>query len=339
VAARRLTDLDLPPDVFAVVMATGIVSVAARDHAYSRLGTSLAAVAGAVFVVLVVGLVIRVIARPRSAFGEVRDPDVAFRLFTFVAACTVLGVRFDDHLAVVWLLGAAALAAWLLLTPLALRDARSRPRAQLRDHAHGAWLLPSVATAGLAITAADLATSGRWPPLVVGAALAWVLAITAYGAVTWLVAWRSVAAGFAPEQVTPDSWILMGALAITTLAGDHLLAAARSAGAAQWLIDSARPLTIATWVLSSLWIPFLLYAELWRVDQRAGSVHYAGVWWSAVFPLGMYSSATAATAGEFQLPSLRTISLVFFWVAFTVWVLVAVGAIHFAVARRRAAMR
>jgi tellurite resistance protein TehA-like permease len=339
VAVRRLTELDLPPDVFAVVMATGIVSVAANDHSYPRLSVPLAWVAAAAFVVLVAGLAVRVVARPTSAFGEVRDPDVAFRLFTFVAACAVLGVRLDARPVVVWVLGAAALAAWVLLTPLALSDVCSRPRSQLRDHAHGAWLLPSVATAGLAITAADVALHSRWPSLTLVAAFAWLLAVAAYLAVAWLIMWRSVAAGFAPEQVTPDSWILMGALAIATVAGDHVHAAARTLGSLHWLADAARPVTLATWVLSSLWIPFLLYAELWRVDQRAGSLHYAGVWWSAVFPLGMYSSATAATAAQFGLRSLRTVSLVFFWIAGTVWLLVAVGGIHVALTRRRAAIR
>lgn len=319
-------------------MATGIVSVAANDHDYPRVSISLAVAAAVAFVLLAVGLLVRVAARPGSAVGEITDPDVALRLFTSVAACAVLGVRFVDHVAVVWALGAAGLAAWLLLVPLAVRDVRSRPRADLRDHAHGAWLLPSVATAGLATTAADLAMDDHSTWLLVTAVVAWVLAVAIYAAVTWLIAWRALAAPFGPDSVTPDSWILMGALAISTLAGDHVVDAAHRLGQAG-LADIARPATLVGWILASLWIPVLLYAEVWRVDQRAGSLHYAGVWWSAVFPLGMYAAATHGTAVSLHLPSLRTVSLVFFWVSCTVWVLVAVGLAHFALARRRAAMR
>ena len=45
-----------------------------------------------------------------------------------------------------------------------------------------------------------------------------------------------------------------------------------------------------------------------------------------VFPLGMYSAATYAMAREIGVAALRTVSLVFFWVAFVVWLTVAVGA-------------
>lgn len=325
VRVPRITELDLPPDVFAVVMATGIVAVAAQDHAYSLIADALGVLAGAAFVVLLAGLAIRVLARPSSAFGQVRDPDVALRLFTFVAACAVLGVRLTSHPAVLWVLGAAAAAAWLILVPLSVRDIRSRPPAELRDHAHGAWLLVSVATAGLATTAADLAIASGWSGLVVVSVVAWVLAIVTYIAVTGLIGWRALTAPFVPDRVTPDSWILMGAVAIMTLAGDHLLAAARALGSWAWLADVTSPVTVAMWVLASLWIPVLLYAEVWRVDRRTGSLHFAGVWWSAVFPLGMYATATQGLGQQHDLPSLATVSLVFFWNALTVWLLVAVG--------------
>jgi tellurite resistance protein TehA-like permease len=335
VAAPWLTDVDLPPDVFAVVMATGIVSVAAHDRPYPRISVPLAVIAAAAMALLVVGLAVRIVARPQSAFGEIRDPDVALRLFTSVAACAVLGVRFSGHPVAVAVLGGAALAAWLLIVPHAVRGVRSRAPADLRDHARGAWLLPSVATAGLATTSADLAIDSRMGAFAVLGAVAWLLCMAGYVAVAWLIVWRALAAPFVPDEVTPDSWILMGALAIATLAAAHLLAAADSLGALGWLADSARTLTFGTWVVASLWIPVLLYAEVWRVDQRAGSLHYAGVWWSAVFPLGMYSAATAETSVELHMRSLATISLVFFWIAFTAWLLVAVGGAHVALVRWR----
>lgn len=337
-AVTWLTKTDLPPDVFAVVMATGVVSIAARDHAYSRISIGLAVLAVLAFVVLALGLVLRVIARPRSALGALSDPDVALSLFASVAACAVLGARFDNHWPIVWALGAVALAAWLLLAPLSVRDVRSRPRSELRDHAHGAWLLPSVATSGLAITAADLSAHSGVSALLVIACTAWLLGLAIYVAVSWLILWRALSPPFSPDQVTPDSWILMGALAIATLAGNHLLAAADAFGARGYQ-DWIRPMTLGSWVVAGLWIPALLYAELWRADHRVGSLHYTRIWWAAVFPLGMYSSATQATSTELHMRSLTTISLVFFWVAFTVWLLVTVGLVHLRWARSRLAMR
>jgi hypothetical protein len=49
----------------------------------------------------------------------------------------------------------------------------------------------------------------------------------------------------------------------------------------------------------------------------------------------MYAAATAETASVQHRPPLVTISLVLFWVAFTVWLLVAVGLVHRAVSALR----
>ena len=48
-----------------------------------------------------------------------------------------------------------------------------------------------------------------------------------------------------PDEVTPDSWILMGALAITALAGDHILAAVHTLNAPSGLVAWTRPVTLA----------------------------------------------------------------------------------------------
>lgn len=333
-AARAVVDADLPPDVFAIVMATGIVAVAAGDHHYGWIAWALAGLASLGFGILAVSLGRRLLARRDGIVARARDPDVALRMFTFVAAVAVLGVIWRNHPVVVRVLSLLGLAAWLALVPLAARDVGSRPRAELRDHAHGAWLLASVATAGLATAAADLAIQARAPALVWTGIGFWLGALALYGAVTWLIAWRVLAAPFRPEAVTPDSWILMGALAIAALAGAHLVEAARALRTIAWLAGWLGPATVLLWAIASLWIPVLLYAEMWRVDQRAGSLHFAGVWWSAVFPLGMYSAATAATGAELHLPALGTVSLVFFWIAFAVWTMVAVGMAHAALLRR-----
>lgn len=334
-ATFRVLDLDLPPDMFAIVMATGIVSVAAYDHQYRWIGGALAAAASIMFVVLAIGLGIRILTRGGVILAQSRDPDVTLRMFTFVAGASVLGVVWRQFPVAVWILTILGLIGWLVLVPLGARGVWSRPPAELRDHVHGAWLLVSVGTAGLATSMADLAIIQRFRPLVIIGLLFWLAGIALYAAVTWLIAWRALVGPFQPDAVTPDSWILMGALAIATLAGGHLLKATDSLGALQGLSDWVGPATMAIWVIASLWIPILLYAEMWRVDQRPGSLRFAGVWWSAVFPLGMYSAATAATAAELHVPALATVSLVFFWIAVTVWAVVTVGLSRAAVAGLR----
>jgi tellurite resistance protein TehA-like permease len=285
------------PDSFAAVMATGIVSIAALDHGYGVISDVLIVLASVALPVLMVAAVI-VWRRESWALTEL---GVALRLCTYVAACAVVGARLAEHRIVLWVLAGMALQGWLSLAPLVARG-MWRGRATLRDRAHGGWELASVATSGLAIVMADL-------NIVFLAMLFWAIAIGVYLLMTGLIARRALHDSSAPELLQPDIWILMGGAAIATLAGDHI----HKAG-----LESVWPATVATWMVATAWIPPLVYVALRR---------RVGISWPAVFPLGMYSSATYATAVETGWRWLTTVSLVFFWIAFAAWTLTALHAL------------
>ena len=101
---------------------------------------------------------------------DMRDPDVTLALFTYIAACAVVGARLAEHRIVLWVLAGMALQGWLSLTPLAARSMWRHRWTGLRDRAHGGWELASVATSGLAIVSADL-------DIVFWAVVFWVLGI------------------------------------------------------------------------------------------------------------------------------------------------------------------
>jgi Voltage-dependent anion channel len=273
-------------------MATGIVSIAAEDHGVHFIGRVLAAVAAAMLVALVV---LGGIAWRRELL-DLSQPESPIQLLTFVAACAVVSTRFVWLPTVHYALGLLALLGWLLLMPLVVRAMWRCRWTGLRDRARGGGELVSVATSGLAIIAADV----RWVGLAIGLL---VLAVCVYCLMTGVVLWRAVYEPTAGELREPDVWILMGGAAIATLAGDHIHRAGFTA---------IEPMTVVTWVVATLWIPVL---AMFSVRLRDGT------WWAAVFPLGMYSSATFATAVETGWRPLSTISLVFFWIAFAAWLL------------------
>jgi hypothetical protein len=134
----------------------------------------------------------------------------------------------------------------------------------------------------------------------------WVLALGVYCAMTALILWRAGYDASTRRDVPPDHWIVMGGLAIATLAGDHIHHALYPGPIA----DAVRLVTIVTWALASLWILPLTVIGWRRVRN-----------WPAVFPLGMYSSATFAMALETGWSALRVTSLVFFWIALADWLL------------------
>ena len=280
------------PDAFAAVMATGIVSIAAADHGLHLISSVLAVLAA-------VGLVVIAVA---GGFAWRRDPldfstpEAPIQLLTFVAGCAVVGTRLQWSAPVHLSLTVLALVGWLVLMPQALRAMWRHRWTGLRDRARGCGELVSVATSALAILAADLGF--------VGVALVLLaLAICLYCAMTSLVLWRLAHERSAPELYQPDVWILMGGAAIATLAGDSI----HTAG-----VGEIRPVTVVTWVVASAWMPVLVAASVRLRD---------GNWWAMVFPLGMYSSATYATAVETGWHWLTTISLAFVWIAVTAWLL------------------
>ncbi|MBO0864734.1 MAG: tellurite resistance/C4-dicarboxylate transporter family protein [Mycobacterium sp.] len=316
----RPADIAPTPDVFAAVMATGILSIAARNHQYSKLSDALGVTASLGLAVLVVAVVVAAVAQRRRLFWDLRDPDVTLRLFTFVAACAVLDTRLSFNLSVLRILGIVAVSAWLVLMVLTARNMAAHRWVALRDHVQGAWELGSVGTSGLVIVMAQVShyTGHRWWLLI--AVPIWFAAITIYVLMTWLILWRAVGERQDRDGFEPDTWILMGGLAIATLAGDHLYQQVSG-----WVADAVRMITVVTWAGATLWIPPLIYFGLHRISRRPEVLQFTGVWWSLVFPLGMYSVATDATAAELGIPAMQTISLVFFWNALAAWLIVVVA--------------
>lgn len=315
-----------PPDAFAVVMATGIVAAAANDHGYRLIANALGWIATLVFVVLTAAVLAGLATRQGGARSP--DPGVTLRRFTFVAGCAVLGEHWETHLVALWLLAGLGLGAWLVLVPQAVRVLRSQSRRQLDSHARGAWLLGSVASAGLATNGADLSKLTGGSSLAIAAAVWWVIGVVGYVAVAALIVSRACTVAMLPEDITPDSWILMGALAISALAAGHILAAAREASGLDWLADGMRPMTLVCWVLASAWIPALVGGEIWYLRVAGSPLKYQTAWWASVFPFGMYATATAETAAQLRLRPLETISEVWLWIALAAWLVVAVGLVR-----------
>lgn len=286
-------------DVFAAVMATGVVSIAAADHGFNVISEILIVVAAVTLPVLMV-----MVARAWREF-DMRDPNVTLPLFTYIAACAVVGARLAEHRIVLWVLAGMALQGWLSLMPLAVRSMWRHRWTGLRDRARGGWELAAVATSGLAIVSAEL-------DILFWAVVFWVLGICVYLAMTALVLWRVRHDGASPELVQPDVWILMGGIAIATLAGDHV----HHVMIPGPIADGVRAVTVGTWIVATAWIPVLVYVAFRRS---------VGLGWPAVFPLGMYSSATYAMAVETGLRWFVEISLTFFWIAFVAWLIVAGG--------------
>jgi tellurite resistance protein TehA-like permease len=100
------------PRSFAMVMATGIVSVALRQVGAQGLSAALLWVAVVAFAVLVVASAWRVVAFGQDVRDELRRPDRVFSYFAFPAAASVVaaGITATWIAAAVW----AVVFTWMI---------------------------------------------------------------------------------------------------------------------------------------------------------------------------------------------------------------------------------
>ena len=312
----------LTPGYFALVMASGILSVGTALQGHRTLSAVLLGVCATSFVVLLGLTAWRFFAFRHAAAEDFLDPRRAFGYFTFVAGTNVLGVRLalDGHYATTGVLVALAGAAWLVLGYVvpwtAVLGQQERPVVVM---ANGTWFIWAVATQSVATAAATMephVTAGR-SALALIAVLAWSVGAFLYAATAVIVMLRLMLYPFGPEELNPPYWVAMGALAITVLAGARVveMADAPMVAATRGLIAG---LTVVCWAFATWLIPVLVAAGWWRHAIRRIPLRYDPTLWSMVFPLGMYAAGGIYLGEADSLPLVRHIAGAELWVALVV---------------------
>jgi tellurite resistance protein TehA-like permease len=296
----RLLD-SIPPAAGAEVMGTGIVSIALTLDGYETLSRILLVIAAAMWVTLAVLLPFRARRHWARFRADIRTPPA----LTSVAGTDVLGTRLA-LLGWTWA-GIAALviatSIWALLIGPVLRN--------WKTPTVGASLILTVSTESLAVLAATLGLVERTDWLLVVALAPFVLGLGFY---------MFVIARFDLHQLTVgqgDHWITGGALAISTLAAGKILAGANGLsilGSGGGILNDV---ALGLWVLTMLWLPVLVTAEL--LHPR---LSYEVRRWSTVFPLGMYAACSFVVGAVTQTAGITDFARVWVWIALVVWLVV-----------------
>ncbi len=319
---------NLHPAYFGFVMATGIISTGMFMLGPSWLSLALLAAAAAGLVVLSVALAARLVWFRASVAADIKAPDRVFGFFTITAGLDVLGVRFafGGHPLVTAVLAAVAAALWLVLTygvPASLLLSRSRD--SVLGGVNGSWLLWIVATQSLSLVAAILVPV--WPSqssLLASVSVGmWSVGLLLYLMVATLILLRWLTVPMTPATLGPPYWILMGATAISVLAGARLLAVPADIPVVRATSSFVEGFSFALWAFGTWWIPLLLILGLWRHVRHHWPLTYEPTLWSVVFPLGMYAVATLAFGKAARLTFMEPLARFMIWVALAAWVLVA----------------
>lgn len=319
----------LTPGYFALVMASGIISVGMKLDGFDIISTVLLIICAVGFVILL-GLTLWRFFAYRSAINhDFLRPDRAFGFFTFVAGTNVLGVRLGmegAYLATGILLALAG-TVWLLLGYVVPWTAvLGRVERPVVATANGTWFIWVVASQSVAIAAATIepiVTTGR-RELAVLAVMSWSVGIFLYAATAMIVSLRLMLYKFGPEELTPPYWVSMGALAITVLAGARIVEMADAP-----MVDVTRGLiaglAVVFWAFATWLIPVLVAAGWWRHIVRKVPLRYEAALWSVIFPLGMYAVAGIYLGEADRLPVVAAIGSAELWVALGAFALVTVA--------------
>jgi len=336
---------DLLPAYFALVMATGIISIACFFLAMKPLAVVLLIINLVAYLLLSALFLLRLfVFFPRvkdDLNNHVRGPG----FFTVVAGTCVLGsdlliVAARYRIAIVlWLAG---IVLWIVImyaffSAMTIRENKPSIEAGL----NGGWLLAVVATQSISVLGTLLATqfiSSRDAVLFFTLCM-FLLGCMLYIPLITLIFYRFTFVNVTTATLTPPYWINMGAVAITTLAGARLILAAPEWNFIGEFLPFLRGFTLFFWASGTWWIPLLFILGFWRHVYKRFPLRYDPQYWGMVFPFGMYTVSTFQLSKALDFPLLLWIPRVFIYIALIGWITVLVGWIYSVMSRRFDAAR
>jgi tellurite resistance protein TehA-like permease len=326
--------VDLPPAYFAMVMATGIVSIASHMRGFPVLATLLFWLNILFYILLGIFTLLRLFSFPQNIFYDFKDHLRGVGFFTMVAGTCVLGsqcvVLFQGYVwgTILLVVGGAlwAILIYAVFTSLIIKS----DKPSLEEGISGVWLMAVVATQSVSVLSNLVAPyfSPDQEILLFSSFCLFVLGGLLYFLIVSLIFYRLLFSPVKPEKLAPPYWINMGAVAISTLAGTTLLMSGKEV---QFLIQ-VRPftmgMTLLFWSAATWWIPLLLVLYGWRHLLGGVRLSYDPQYWSMVFPLGMYTTCTVELAGVANLDFLMSIPHYFIFAALLAWLLAFMGLIR-----------
>lgn len=328
---RRLDDAvaDLSPGYFALVMATGIVSIGMRAAGMATAAGILLIASICAYAVLIVLYAVRALRHGHRMGADARDPETGFAYFTAVAATGVLAVGLLETkapTAAAILLGAAAAIWFVLGYVLPWQVLMSRDGLPILARTNGTWFIWSVASQSVAVGMASLQPASPGAAGLVGilAVLTWSVGTVLYVGVAVLAVLRVVHYGLTPQQFEPTYWVAMGAMAISVVAGASIVEMGRvpMVEAASGLIGGT---VVIFWCFAAWLVPLLVGGGLWRHAVHRIPLRYTPALWSMVFPLGMFAVASMKLGRVGRLPAIEAFGVAFLWVAIAAWAMVSAG--------------
>lgn len=321
----RRTVADLYPGYFALVMATGVISVASYQLGLHWLGWLLFGINLVAFGILWLQTIARSIAFFPRLLADLLDYRRGPGFFTIVAATCVVGIQImilTKNFLVPAILWAVATVFWFVLiyTFFAAITVREN-KPTLARGISGAWLNTVVSTQAVSILGTMVASHfyAVGTEVLFFSLSMFLLGCMLYILIIALILYRFLFFSLTAPEFTPAYWIDMGAEAITALAGATLILAAPQLLLLEQIMPFLKGFTLFFWVTGSWWIPLLLILTIWRYLWKRYPMTYKPRAWAMIFPLGMYPACTLELIKAMDLDLLSWIPRFFIYIALLAW--------------------
>ena len=321
------------PGYFALVMATGVISIATMLQGHTAFAMALVLVNWLAYAVLVGLLVTRLWVFPRQIAADISNHQRAPGFFTVVAGTCVLGTQtmiVTGATAVATALLYLGFGLWVVVMYTFFTAVTVRAdKPSLATGINGAWLIAAVATQSVVVLSCAIRVDAAPLPAVQFFCIAmFMVGCMLYLAIIPLIFYRLTFLDLAARDFGPPYWINMGAVAISALAGSMLILRVPIWPVLQPFEPFLHGFTLFFWSVASWWIPFLLALMGWRYIVRRDRLVYEPQFWGMVFPLGMYTTSTLQMARALELPFLEPIPQYFVFVAVAAWIVTSAGLVH-----------
>jgi tellurite resistance protein TehA-like permease len=324
---------DLFPGYFAMVMATGIVSIATYLLEMKWVAWVLLFVNIVAYLALWILLLLRLTVFFSRIKADIADHVRGPGFFTVIAGTCVLGTQLIIVLGqttiatVLWFL---SLVLWTIVmyaffTSVTVRE--NKP--SIEQGLNGSWLLAVVATQSISVLGTLLTTRLPYREIILFFTLCmFLISCMLYLLLITLIFYRFTFVNVTSTTLTPPYWINMGAVAITTLAGARLILAAPTWGFLGEILPFLKGFTLFFWAAGTWWIPLLFILGFWRHVYKRFPLRYDPQYWSMVFPLGMYTVCTFQLSKAINFPPLLFIPRYFIYLALAGWVATFAGLMY-----------
>jgi tellurite resistance protein TehA-like permease len=325
---------NLFPGYFALVMATGINSIAAFQLNLKPVAWVLLAINLIAYFNLWLLLLIRLVRFFPRVKADIMDHARGPGFFTVVAGTCVLGSQLIivvgqySAAAALWFVG---ILLWVLIMYTFFTAVTVRAdKPEFETGISGTWLLAAVATQSISVLGtllADYFTTYR-DSLLFFTLCMFLLGCMLYLILITLIFYRFTFVKLTTVTLTPPYWINMGAVAITTLAGARLIIAVPKWSFLGEISPFLKGFTLFFWAAGTWWIPLLLILGVWRHIRKHFPLAYDPLYWGMVFPLGMYTVCTLQLSKAIGFEPLVIIPRCFVFIALAAWLAVFGGLIH-----------